>query len=215
MYKIGECGATYMSLPPNMQDEKAEAFGYAFDRQIKKLIGKYRQLNVWGDIDHVDPKFYDAIAASINAPYYKSSYSDERKLHLIKNAILSLRYGGTVRGMNDFIAAMFDNARYIPWYRYGGAPYHFKIQAQSIETREEFNKILKKVKAARSILDTVEEISTVNAEACFVAYTRMRWMKNPPIREGYSVHEAINTSIHTGAAELHRSRAVIKEGTHE
>lgn len=211
MYKIGDPGTTYMSLPPSLQSPETQAFGYAFDKQMKRLISKVKQLNIWGDLDSVSPKYYDAVAASINAPYYKSSYSDERKLHLIKNAILSLRYGGTVRGMNDFIAAMFDNARYIPWYRYGGAPYHFKIQAQSIETREEFNKILEKVKAARSILDTVEEISTVNVEVFFVAYTKTRQMKNPPIREGYSVHEAINTSIHTGAAELHRSRAVIKE----
>lgn len=215
MYKIGECGATYMSLPPNMQDEKAEAFGYAFDKQMKKLIGKYRQLNVWGDIDHVDPKFYDAIAASINAPYYKSSYSDERKLHLIKNAILSLRYGGTVKGMNEFIDAMFDGARYVPWYRYGGDPYHFKIQAQSFETREDFGKILKKVKAARSILDKVEEVSEVRTEIYPVAYTVARYAKNAPIKEGYRTHESINTQIYAGASEIHTSRCVIKEADNE
>ena len=159
MYKIDDIGSTFISLPPNMQTVENECFFYAVDRQISKIYKIAEKLNIWGDLDNVDPKYYDFLASCIQAPYYKSDYTNEQKLKLLKNTLSSYRYAGTVRGVEELLQATFGNAEFIPWYKYGGEPYHFKVKTTKIPSEEDkklFEMLLKKVKAARSILDFVE-----------------------------------------------------------
>ena len=45
MFKFDEVGSTYMSLPPNLQTIENDCFGYALDKQIKKLHGLAKNFN--------------------------------------------------------------------------------------------------------------------------------------------------------------------------
>ncbi|MDE6053155.1 MAG: phage tail protein [Lachnospiraceae bacterium] len=159
MYQFDDVGSTYFSLPPNLQNTGNACFAYAFDRQIKRLHMLAKKLTVWSDLDHADPKYYDHIAISIRAPYYKSEYSEKQKLKLIKATLESRTYAGTIKAVEDLLSHSILHAKFVPWYEYGGEPYHFKIEtsdAPEEESRTLFANMLQRVKAARSIIDGVE-----------------------------------------------------------
>ena len=159
MYKIDDIGSTYKSLPPNLQSIENQCFSYALDRQIKKLTLLARQLAVWSNLDDVDSKYYDYLAMCIRAPYYKSEYTNEKKLELIKGTIASHRFAASERAITQLLNTIFEKAIFIPWHEYGGDPYHFRIKIYDILTEDATTmllEILQKVKAARSIMQEIE-----------------------------------------------------------
>ena len=159
MYKFDSIGSTYISLPPNLQTPENECFGYALDKQMKKFHSLAQKLTVWSDLDHVDPKYYDYLAMTIRAPYYKSEYANDQKLEIIKSALMTRRLAGTTKAIDELLSNTFGGAVFVPWFRYDGKPYHFKIVI-SEEPEEDakvlFEAMLQRVKAARSIIDGVE-----------------------------------------------------------
>ena len=159
MYEIDDKDAYYMSLPPNLQDVDARCFSYALAKQMKKFIKLAERLNLWGDLEHANPKHYDYIAACMRVPYYRSDFSDTIKLQLIKHAYEMYRYAGTRKGIEDLIGIVFEKAIYKSWDEYEGKQYHFKILAYDVLTEDlttVFANVLQKVKAARSVMDTIE-----------------------------------------------------------
>ena len=167
MYKIGEIGGLYLSMPPNMQNVETEAFCYAIEKQMSRLVKLARRLNVWGDLDHVDPKHYDYIASCLRTLYFRSDMTDDQKLAIIKSSMLTYRYAGTVKAIEELLGNLFDEAEFIPWYEYGGRPYHFKIRIigrQEEDKKRTFESILKKVKAARSVADDIKIEDKVNVD---------------------------------------------------
>lgn len=159
MHKIGETGGLYLSMPPNMQNMEEEAFCHAVEKQVSRLVKLAGRLNVWGDLDHVSPKHYDYIAACLRTLYYRSDMTDSQKLAIIKSSMLAYRYAGSVKAIEELLGNLFDEAEFIPWYEYGGRPYHFKLNVKGnpdAETKRTLESILRKVKAARSVIDAVE-----------------------------------------------------------
>lgn len=159
MYRFDDVGSTYLSLPPNLQNIENECFAYAFDRQIRKLHILARKLTVWSDLDNADPRYYDHMAMTIRAPYYKSEYNKGQKLKLIKTALESRIYAGTMKAVEDLLSRSILNAKFVPWYEYGGDPYHFRIETSDDpeeEARLLFANMLQRVKAARSVIDGVK-----------------------------------------------------------
>lgn len=159
MYNIDDIGSTYASLPPSLQTGENECFAYALDRQIVKLNKLIQKLDVWGNLDQVDPKYYDALAVCVQVPYYRSDYSDDMKLLLIKSAPMFYRYAGTQKAVEKMLEILFEQAQFIPWHEYGGKPYHFKFRICDSLTEEVitiFKKVLRRVKALRSVIDEIE-----------------------------------------------------------
>lgn len=159
MYRIDDEKTYYMLLPPNMQDTDAECFSYALSKQLKKFAKLAKQLNVWGNLDELNPKYYDLAAVGMNAQYYRTEYPDEVKLELIKHAYEMHRYAGTQTAIDTLLNIIFDSAEFTPWHEYGGEPYHFKVKTYDAITEDAttlLTNMLKKVKAARSIMDAIE-----------------------------------------------------------
>lgn len=200
MYKFDDLGSTYMSLPPNLQSTANECFSYALDRQMKRLHKLAKQLTVWSDLDNVDAKYYDYIALCIKAPYYKSEYTDDVKLMLIKSAIEMHRYAGTQRAIDKLLESVFEKAYFQPWYEYGGEPYHFRPKVFDVLTEDginEFVDILQKVKAARSIMDAI----SIGRDACgtlYVGAATHAVYKGIMIREAYEMQSSVEQAVLIG-----------------
>lgn len=179
MYRIYDRDGLFFLLPPNLQDSKARAFSRAFSKQMKKIYELSEKLRLWTDLDNADPKYYDHMAATLQVPYYRSNLTNSQKLALIKNAIRAHAYAGTVKAVEDYLGTMFDSVQIIPWYEYEGEPYHFKIRAageRSGDIDKQFNDMLRRVKAARSILDTIETVRTLEQDTIYGArYSGIRY----------------------------------------
>ncbi len=159
---IGDSGVTYLSLPPNFQTEENNALGYTVDRQLKKFMDVSGDIAVWTNPGNVPEKYYDYMAASIRAPYYASQYDASTRLGILEGAFLVYMFAGTRKGVEELVSRVFSGeASFVPWYEYEGLPYHFRISVHSSpvkDTHKKFKEILKRVKAARSVLDVVEYI---------------------------------------------------------
>lgn len=171
MYNIGDSGGLFFSMPPNMQTDDEAAFCYAVENQMKKLVNLAMRLDVWSDLEHVKPQHYDYIAACLRSLYYRSDMPDDQKLAIIKNTMLTYRYAGSVKGIEELLGNLFSTAEFVPWYEYGGRPYHFKINVSGnpdAETKRALEQILRKVKAARSVIDAVEIKERTIQTRCYV-----------------------------------------------
>lgn len=201
MYKLDDEETLYMSLPPNLQNEKTKSLSVAFAHQMKKYLAYADRLNIWGDIDHLAPEHYDAFAACIAVPYYRSDFPDDKKLKLIKQSYIVRRFAGTQTAIDALLDSTFDDARYIPWYEYGGKPYHFKVLLFDMlkeDNIELMSNAMKKAKAARSILDTVD-IGRTATSTIFSGIATHTVSHPPEIREGLSAKgEDIVSKVHSG-----------------
>lgn len=159
MYQFDDVGSTFLSLPPNLQNVENDCFGYALDRQMERMHKLARQITVWSDLDNVDSKYYDSLAMTIRAPYYRSEYNNKQKLGLIKSALLTRRNAGTIKAIEELLSHTLAAASFIPWYKYGGNPYFFRVTADADEvdagSMGEFLRKISAVKSARSIFDGI------------------------------------------------------------
>lgn len=168
--KLGDKGATYLSLPPNLQTDETYALAAAIDKQMQKLLKLTAMVQVWSDIDSVDPKYYGLLAACIKAPYYDSSFDDKTKLAIIKGTLGIYRLAGSRAAIVQLISNIFGRGTFEPWYEYGGKPYHFRITTDAELTPDvlsKFAEILEKVKRARSVLDAVSTAQPVRGGIYF------------------------------------------------
>lgn len=201
MYKLDDEDTLYMSLPPNLQNKDTRSLSVAFAKQMKKYLAYADRLNVWGNIDHLEPEHYDVFAACIAAPYYRSDFPDDKKLKLIKQNYSVRRYAGTQTAIDALLENVFDDARYIPWYEYGGKPYHFKVLLFDVlkeNNIELMSNAMKKVKAARSIMDAVD-IGRIATNVTYCGVGSCIASHPPEIREGFSIKgEDIVSKIQSG-----------------
>lgn len=157
--RLGDRDAVYLSLPPNLQNAENQALCRAVDEQFTALMDFFKKMLFWGDLENVDEEYYDAIAANLRALYYDSSLDREAKFRILSEALQTYMYAGTLRANQKLLDNVFPGAVFVPWYEYGGEPYHFKIVAPTSpteDTLERFMAILKEVKSQRSIMDGLE-----------------------------------------------------------
>lgn len=162
MYRIDDIGGLFASLPPNLQNAKNEAYCYALDRLFQKTVMYSKKIGIWTDIKNTESKWYDYMATCIRTPYYRSDYSDEQKRKLIEGTLLTYKYAGSRRAVENMLINIFGEARFVPWYEYEGEPYHFKVvvsKKPSKEDKDLFTRMLKRVKSAREIIDEVDIIT--------------------------------------------------------
>lgn len=201
MYKLDDEDTLYISLPPNLQNKDTRSLSVAFAKQMKKYLAYADRLNVWGNIDHLEPEHYDVFAACIAAPYYRSDFPDDKKLKLIKQNYSVRRSAGTQTAIDALLENVFDDARYIPWYEYGGKPYHFKVLLFDVlkeNNIELMSNAMKKVKAARSIMDAVD-IGRIATNVTYCGVGSCIASHPPEIREGFSIKgEDIVSKIQSG-----------------
>lgn len=201
MYKLDDEDTLYMSLPPNLQNKDTRSLSVAFAKQMKKYLAYADRLNVWWNIDHLEPEHYDVFAACIAAPYYRSDFPDDKKLKLIKQNYSVRRSAGTQTAIDALLENVFDDARYIPWYEYGGKPYHFKVLLFDVlkeNNIELMSNAMKKVKEARSIMDAVD-IGRIATNVTYCGVGSCIASHPPEIREGFSIKgEDIVSKIQSG-----------------
>jgi phage tail P2-like protein len=183
--ELGEKGATYMSLPYNMQTPQNQALGIMFDKQMKKLIEYFKKVLVWGDTDNAEVTYYGAMAKSIRSLFYDSNESEDVKRAIIKDALKFYAFAGTEKAEIELIHNIFGEGEIKKWFDYNGEPYHFKIQIDESSDQEKYNRvsdILKRVKAARSILDAIETKKTANGNIN-IGIGAVAYVYNAPVTE--------------------------------
>lgn len=163
MISLSEIGGLYLSTPANLKDARTKAFMYACDRQIKKLIERTEKVKVWCAVESVDEKYLDYMAADSRTLFYNSSLAPDVKRRLIANSQYWYMKLGTSAAMEEMLSVLFPDSenKVTEWYEYGSSPYRFRISTNAgidYASIKEFEKMLAKVKNARSLLENIEFI---------------------------------------------------------
>lgn len=171
MISLSEVGGLYHSIPPNLKDARTEAFAYACDKQIKKLLEYAEKAKVWCAVDKVDEKFLDYLAADCRALFYEPSLDSVAKRGLITNSQYWHMKLGTTDAMKEILQAVFhgNETAVEEWFEYGGDPGHFRVRISigEIPIKKKafsmFMGMLEAIKRKGAVLDWVE--ADVSAEA--------------------------------------------------
>ena len=109
--------------------------------------------------DSLSEKITDLMASEWRTQFYDGTLELAKKKELVKNTLQWYLSAGTDKAVNSLLETLFGNGKIIPWYEYGGQPYHAKISANieySEGIMEKFDTLLRKVKKTSTILDEIE-----------------------------------------------------------
>lgn len=193
MNKIDDIGSLYRSLPPNLRNTENECMAYAVDRQIKKLTTYAEKLRLWSNLDGADSKYYGSMATCLQTPYYDSGYSNEIKLNIIKATMMTKKAAGTKAAVGAVLESIYGaTSKTVPWYEYGGKPYHFKALVEDWGDETSINKLSKtieKAKAQRSVYEGIEMIRK-DADTIYSGTGAACHYKPAAIIDGYRAKES-------------------------
>ena len=97
-------------LPAWMRtDETAEAFAYAVERQLKRVITQISALTVYTSIDTQSEAILDELAWQFNIPEYDSALPISTKRKLVRTAILTHKQRGTVAAVERVVTDIFGD----------------------------------------------------------------------------------------------------------
>ena len=162
MISLSEIGGLYQSIPANLKDARTKAFAYACDRQIERLLKCAEKTKVWCDIENVDEKYLDYLAADSRALFYYSELAPDVKRELIINSPYWYMKLGTLTALEEMVTTVFGEGKVEEWFQYGGEPYHFRIHVTNANVSSEQNKMFKEmlrgIKRLSAQLDAIEYI---------------------------------------------------------
>ncbi len=150
------------SILPNYlkTDHQVNAFCYAIDNQIKKLLDKCKSLEIWSNLPDADEELLDYLAAELRTQYYTPNLNTEVKRNLVANTLIWYQKAGTVAAVEELVSALFGEGTISEWHDYDGLPHHFKIITTNPEITgdllEKFNSVISQIKRITAILDAVE-----------------------------------------------------------
>lgn len=151
-------------LPNNLKsDYKVQAYCYAIDNQIKKLLDRTKKINIWSNLENVDEDLLDYLAAELRTQYYSTTLDVKTKRKLISNTLVWYLKAGTKAALEELMTTAFGQGEIKEWYEYGGEPHHFKIITENSSTVDVnaalFLNMLDSIKRKTAVLDTIEIIS--------------------------------------------------------
>lgn len=146
-------------LPEHLSDRASvQALSYALYRSVKRLVGYCGNIGVFSAIDTAVDNVLDRLALELGTQYYEDSLPIEVKRDMIRNTLSWYMNAGTPAAVEELVNTVFGKGEIHEWFQYGGEPYTFRIVTSSdakYESIEEFEKLIEKVKNARSHLDEV------------------------------------------------------------
>ena len=148
-------------LPEHLnKDAYVQAFGYALDKQICKLLDKCKCIEIWSNPSNVDEKLLDYIAAELKTQYYSTDLEVDIKRRLVANTMVFYKKAGTKKSVEELVSILFGEGEVKEWHEYGGNPHHFKVITSNTnitdDVIEKMNDIIKRIKRKTARLDSVE-----------------------------------------------------------
>lgn len=139
---------------------EVKSIGYAINKQINKVLNAIEKVNIWSNIEGLNSKILDVLAAELRTHYYDETLPVEIKRKLVINTIYRYQMAGTPAIVEELLSIIFGNGEIHEWFEYGGEPHHFKVSTQSSlavgEKADDFLRLLESIKRKSSHLDAVE-----------------------------------------------------------
>lgn len=157
------------------KDPEVEALSYALQQQFIILKKYADQMQCFSNVEELNETVLDYLAIELQAMYYEQSMSLDKKREIIKNTMKWHIYAGTPAAVSEMVNVIFGTGRVVEWFDFENPeeriPGTFDIITDAGFSKDliaRFNKIIKKVKNARSHLRKVN-IERRNDATVFIA----------------------------------------------
>lgn len=142
-----------------------QAFSFACKKMQDIIFTYINRLRIWSNIDDADDVILNALAIELRVISYDESFSREKRLELVKSALVQWANAGTKTALEDIATLIFEDATVVEWYEYNGNPMHFKIQTTNPNVNgdvlEQLKEVIKDYKRLCTTLDEVEIITSI------------------------------------------------------
>lgn len=160
-------------LPDNIKNSpEVQAISYAIQRQNQKILRFARNINVIRAIDVIQEDIIDLMAAELRTQYYSGELDLDVKRKLVRNTMIWYMKSGTPTAVEELVNTVFGYGKVEEWFDYGGEPYHFKIEADTLLSKDRIKKFaqtIKNVKNTRSQLDGFNRLNTPESQLHFAS----------------------------------------------
>ncbi len=140
-------------LPPN-----ATPLEQAMEKGMEQISTIPVQNDILWNADNCPAPFLPFLGWALSVDNWDSSWSEEIKRRVIKNAFKIQQYKGTTGSMKDALNALGSGLQVDEWWQYGGEPYHFRIRISTgseITDLESLVKVALSAKNERSVMDNL------------------------------------------------------------
>ena len=168
-------------LPHTLKTDEYKALSKAIKMLNAYVYDTLSSVIFWADIDNASPAVLDAMAVELDAPFYSAALSNEQKRSVIAAAFAHNSRVGTVSSMTNLLAATFGGGEVRQWYEYGGEPYFFRVNVESVypayvtqEAYDTFVSNLNKLKPVRAKLDGTTFTRTTQSEPVYIGLGIMK-----------------------------------------
>ena len=156
-----------------------EAFAYALQQAISRLLQYSEKTMCISGIDKLDGPILDQLAVELRAVNYSQDYDIEKKRNIIKNVLTTYASAGTAGSIKQFIRDVYNDSDIEEWYQYEGDPGHFRINIYDVYSEEkvaQINEILAALGKCSTAVDAIsfnggESEAELNAFAGVIDYT--------------------------------------------
>ena len=168
-----------------------QAFSHALKRQIENTLRMSERLAPYIKVESMPEWMLDIMAVDMDTQYYEEGLPVETKRKLIKETIDRYAKAGTPSAVEEIISSAFGMGELTEWYEYDDEPYYFKVKIDMANATtsvtpdmyDEFNRIIKKVKNARSHIRSIEVHDAV-AKTLYAGAGIYRYKKQADIVTG-------------------------------
>lgn len=145
---------------------EVKALSEALQKENERFLENINKTMVYASIDELPEKILDVLAAELGTQYYEADMEIEVKREMVKNSLYIYSKAGTPAAVEQMISSVFGSGKLVEWFEFGGEPGTFKIETDAQSTPDafkKFEKIIKRVKNARSHLLSVTFDSAIRA----------------------------------------------------
>lgn len=201
-------------LPQFMRDDETnKALSSAMDSLLSEAGKRAKTVRKWDQIDSMNHVQLDEMAWELNVDWWDSSFSLETKRSVIKTCYRVLEKRGTKWAVEELVTSAFGMGQVIEWFEYDGQPFMFKIRTNATLTKDGmsyFLGMIDKVKNARSHLEMIEIVRTINqnihAGVAQCSYSKCVIIDH--FQELNKICATVHSGINTG---LYEHRSTIRE----
>lgn len=152
-------------LPDNLlADTKVYAAAKAVDDELQRVtVAAWESLQL-PRLDELPEAVLDLLAWQWHVDFYEPMGLDaETKRELIRQAIAWHRMKGTPAAVEKAVTAIYGNAKVVENWEYGGKPYYFKVETESvIDGGKKITEVIKTINQSKNIRSTLDGVVFVN-----------------------------------------------------
>lgn len=201
-------------LPAFMRDDEA---AIALSKAMNQLLGepgkRLKTPRIWDQIENLNETECDELAWELDIDWYNTGMPLKEKQFSLKSAQQVKRKRGTQWAVENLITIAFGEGKVIPWFKYGGNPYCFKVRTNGPLTKDGMAYFLYMIKKVKSVRDNIEMIEimrtikqTMHAGTAQLSYTKC------VVFDYFHELRCTHCDQHVGIALVYNIKNIIREG---